>query len=241
MDGSTSTTCEFCGRPLMPRYVKFGEKSLVMVGHRPCDCPQAVEAREERDAGIDLEEERRRERERLDRLTRAGIGLRYIDAEHPKADEVLRDCREGTGAYIVGPVGCGKTHLASAVAVKAVDAGLTVRMRDAPSLLADVRSAYDGEGTEADALAPALSRDLLVIDDLGKEAPTEWALQMLFRIVDGRYRDLKPVLVTSQFRKSGLAKRLARKGDPETAEAIVSRLTEMCRAVRMDGEDRRLK
>ena len=81
---------------------------------------------------------------------------------------------------------------------------------------------------------------LLVIDDLGKEAPTEWTLGQVFRVINTRYENLKPVVVTTQFGKSDLIRRLARHGDAETAVAIVSRLAEMCQKVEIDGNDRRL-
>ena len=81
---------------------------------------------------------------------------------------------------------------------------------------------------------------LLVIDDFGKEPPTDWALSQLFRVVNARYEALKPVVVTTQFSRPALIERLSKNGDEQTAVAIVSRLFEMCRKVELAGSDRRL-
>ena len=200
-------------------------------------------ARGERAERLAAEEEQRRrdEDERRRRAyERAGVRPRFIDAESPMAAAVLDDVRNGVGAYICGPVGTGKTHLASAVARMAVDAGMSVKVTDMLGILAAFKATYGGSGTEDEVLGRLSRCRLLVIDDLGKEAPTEWTLGQVFRVVNDRYEKMRPVIVTTQFGKSALIRRLARHGDEETAVAIVSRLSEMCRKIEMDGSDRRI-
>ena len=241
--GPTTRSCPHCGAKLKPLTLpaKFGMKEPYVIGWEPCHCEGAERERVQRLK----EENERRERDEAERRRRAyekaGIKPRFIAAEHPMAASILEDVRNGAGAYICGRVGTGKTHLASAVARMAADEGMSVKVTDMLGILAAFKATYGGEGSE-DAVLGRLSRcRLLVIDDLGKEAPTEWTLGQVFRVINDRYETMRPVVVTTQFGKSDLIRRLARHGDAETAVAIVSRLSEMCRKVEMAGEDRRLR
>ena len=42
----------------------------------------------------------------------------------------------------------------------------------------------------------------LVLDDLGKESPTDWTLGQVFRVVNDRYENMRPVVVTTQYGKA---------------------------------------
>lgn len=237
----TTRRCPHCGAELEPLLLPapFGRGPQV-IGWEQCQCDGA---RRERAELLAAEEEGRRREEAARRrraYERAGIKPRFIGAEHPMAAGILDGVRAGRGAYVCGPVGTGKTHLASAVARMAVDGGMSVRVTDTLGILAALRGTYGSSGTE-DGVLSGLSRcGLLVLDDLGKEPPTDWTLGQVFRIVNDRYETMRPVIVTTQFGKSDLIRRLAKNGDAETAVAIVSRLSEMCRKVELGGSDRRL-
>lgn len=233
MTGSPSTRrCPHCGAELRPLMVPLPlSDERMQVGWEPCGCPGAAAERAERERSERAARERDEEA-RLDAACeRAGVPRRYLRAEHRDAEAVAR------GAYVFGPVGAGKTHLACAAVRRALAAGGTARVTSTVRLLADVRSAYGAEAAVLDSLAGC---GLLVIDDLGKETPTAWTLSRLFRVVDDRYAGMRPMVVTSQLSLPDLAERLAGSGDEETARAIASRLAEACPRVRLDGPDRRL-
>ena len=163
-----------------------------------------------------------------------------MTAASPMAEGIAAKVEQGRGAYICGPVGTGKTHLASAVARLLVDGGTSVRVTDMLGVLAAIKGTYGGDGTE-DGVLSRLSRvGCLVLDDLGKESPTDWTLGQVFRVVNDRYESMRPVIVTTQYGKGDLIRRLAKNGDKETAVAIVSRLSEMCDKYELQGKDRRL-
>lgn len=163
-----------------------------------------------------------------------------MDAESPMAGGIMAGVREGRGAYVFGPVGTGKTHLASAVARMAVDDGMRVRVTDMPGIIARLKGTFGTQTSEEDVLSGLSRCGLLVIDDLGKEPPTDWTLTQVFRVVNDRYETMRPVVVTSQYDLKALGGRLSRNGDVDTALAIVSRLSEMCAKHEMRGADRRL-
>ena len=75
--------------------------------------------------------------------------------------------------------------------------------------------------------------DLLVIDDLGKEKPSPFTNELFYRVVNGRYKDKLPMIITSNYGVESLSERLD--------YAVFSRLVAMCRAVEMRGIDYRMK
>ena len=71
---------------------------------------------------------------------------------------------------------------------------------------------------------------LLVIDDIGAEKASEWTAERLYTIIDHRYANCLPLIVTSNLPPSKLAE--------QTGERSASRLAEMCEVVAMTGTDR---
>ena len=125
----------------------------------------------------------------------------------------------GTGLWLVGGYGTGKTVLAMIVSKAAIDAGRTVAIYSCPRLLAVIREAIDGDGV-LDFLDRLAAVDLLHIDDLGAEHRTEWVIEQLYTIINTRYEDQRATLVTSNLGPAELSEQLG--------ERIVSRLEGMC-------------
>lgn len=151
---------------------------------------------------------------------------------------------ERNGLFIVGPAGTGKTHLAAAIANQVLETCTPVICRTMADILADIRETYgrDSRRTEAQAVGRYREIPLLIIDDLGKEAPTEWALTALYSIVNARYEDCLPTVLTTNYGDAQLVRRLTPAGgDSVTAEAVIDRLREMCIGIVTAGESWRSK
>ena len=118
------------------------------------------------------------------------------------------------------------------------EAGYEVAFTTAKGMLERVKATFDEGSTEA-AVARYAKCDVLVLDDLGKEDATEWSVGTVFSVLDTRYEDMRPTIVTSNYAPSALADRLARRGERVTAEAIASRISQTCRPVYLGGRDRR--
>ena len=79
---------------------------------------------------------------------------------------------------------------------------------------------------------------LLVIDDIGKEPPTEWAISTIYNIINGRYEAYLPTIVTTNYDTEALIGRMTPREtrDDMTARATIDRLMEMCRAITLTGQ-----
>jgi DNA replication protein DnaC len=146
------------------------------------------------------------------------------------------------GFLISGTNGVGKTHIAAAIANHLLSRGKAVICMTERNLFDRIRRTYarddgidDGTVRRTYETVP-----LLIIDDLGKEKPTEWTLATLYAIIDGRYERAMPLIITMNYDTKSLAQRITPKGeDTTTAEAIIDRLNEMCESMIMTGESRR--
>lgn len=106
-------------------------------------------------------------------------------------------------ALFVGPVGLGKTGLAVAMLLEAMRQGTTGLYVVAPTFLSRIRATYHrasdrDEGVdELDVLESLIGVNLLVLDDLGKVALTEWGQEKLFTVVNERYLYGRRTIYTS--------------------------------------------
>ncbi len=97
-----------------------------------------------------------------------------------------------------GGYGCGKTHLAAAIANYAVGMGVPTLFLTVPDLLDTLRFAYNAEDTTFEERFDEIrNAKLLVLDDFGTQNATGWAQEKLFQIVNYRYINKLPTVVTT--------------------------------------------
>ena len=97
-----------------------------------------------------------------------------------------------------GSYGCGKTHLAAAIANECVQRGIPTLFITVPDLLDSLRFAYnDPETTFEQRFEDIRSADLLVMDDFGTQNATPWAQEKLFQIINARYINKLPTVITT--------------------------------------------
>jgi len=141
--------------------------------------------------------------------------------------------------YLHGPTGEGKTGLAVGVARRLAETGQAVRFVVGRDWLDDVRRAsFERRDSTAEDLAR--EADVLVLDDLGTERSTPFALERLLSLVDFRYRQERPTVVTSNLAPSELVLEL-NKLDETAGERIVSRLVEDAERIRFGFGNLRLR
>jgi DNA replication protein DnaC len=122
----------------------------------------------------------------------------------------------------VGPSGTGKSHLCIAIAYRAIQHGYEARFVGADELIGELSRAVT-KGRLPSALTPYLHPHVLIIDELGYLSHAADAANVLYRVINERYLQRRPILLTTN-------KPLAALGDVvhdgDLAEAILDRLLE---------------
>jgi len=160
------------------------------------------------------------------------------------AQELVRCIATGVdtrGLYIFGNPGVGKTHLAVAIANALISEGIDVRYRVSTSMLQDIRASFDSNRAEGDLSANEILDDLvqtplLILDDIGVEKFTPWAVETLYNLINSRDQKGKPIVFSSNLPVAQLEEEM---GVSETAVRITSRIAGSCRLYLLDGEDLR--
>lgn len=233
----------YCGKCNTPKQtvIEIGGKKF-----KPyCLCRCESEAYQEREAErkqFELETEIRR-------LRRAAFSERMMedwtfandDLSNEKLTNAMRRYAEkfsemrvkGKGLLLYGTVGTGKTYAACEVANALIDRGIPCLVTNFAQLANRIQGLYEDRQDYIDSLS---RYDLLVIDDLGAERKSEFMQEMVFNIVDARYRSGLPMIVTSNLTIEQIK-------SPENANysRIYDRIIERCFPVEVSGKSRRRK
>jgi DNA replication protein DnaC len=203
-------------------------------------------------------------------LKRAGIPKRYehctLDTFEPgygQADQSLAAAymrarqfvtgypvtTEGRGLLLTGTVGVGKTHLAVGIVQALIfEKGVRALFCDYRELLKRIQESYNPAvaTTELQILEPIFKAEVLILDELGAQKPTDWVWDTVALILNTRYNDKRTTLITTNYPNAPAA--LARNADKAIREETLgdrigermrSRLAEMCVEVEMRGNDLR--
>lgn len=157
------------------------------------------------------------------------------------------------GLLLCGTVGSGKTHLAAAVA-NAVISGLRIDDREAEEvgkcgkyekdttpvifvstvdLLSRLRSNFDKKSADRDSdlMERVKSVPLLILDDFGAEKGSDWVSERLFEIIDHRYSEVLPTVLTTNATPEELKK--------QVGDRTFDRIKEMCAMIGVTGQSYR--
>lgn len=229
--------CEKCHTPVQCRITFEGKERLM-----PCICKCQKEERER-------QEQRMKEEEQLlyvRRLKAAGIQERHLQdwtfasaTDTPSIQMAKRYTEnwkkvkaENLGLLLWGDVGTGKSFLAACIANALLEKGVPVLMTNFSKILNQMGAMYSDERYRYIASFNRFS--LLIIDDLGIERNTEYALEQVYAVIDERYKTGLPLIITTNLTISQL------RNPEDVAHArIYSRVLEMCTPVHVPGHDRR--
>lgn len=159
-----------------------------------------------------------------------------IEGEDPRDDVAMaeRAAWMKYGLFLWGPYGSGKTGLAvSVLHVRFAERGSWGLFIRVPDLLDAIRATYGpGSETQEHELLDLVKRsEIVVLDDIGSERPTEWVKEKLCSIVGYRHDEKLDTVFTSNLSLEALSEHIG--------ERTVHRIAEMCRVVEVTGPDLR--
>lgn len=112
--------------------------------------------------------------------------------------------------FFTGRYGTGKTHLAAAIANYAVEKDMEIIFQPVPDLLDMLRMSYGNTGESyEDRFSRIRSVPLLILDDLGAQSSTPWAEEKLYQIINYRYVNRMPTVLTSNVNPRDIDGRIA--------------------------------
>ena len=194
--------CGKCGSRKQLR-VKFGDKTHVV----RCVCKCESKELEEKKRQEEYEEQMRRinrlkEASMMDKKYREVTFDKYEVREENKkvfemakkyADRFQDMYKKNQGLLLYGPVGTGKSFTAACIGNYLLDNAKPVIMTSLVKILQDI---WEND-REAEYITILNSASLLIVDDLGTERETDYALEKVYNIIDSRVRANKPMIITS--------------------------------------------
>lgn len=232
-DDTGTSVAEEAGEEACPRCEGRGWLRVeVTIGHPdfgkaiPCPC-QAQASQQEKLA-------------RLQRYSNLGplIRLTFETLEpsgrslEPEAQRRFQEASQAASEYalepqgwllLTGPVGAGKTHLASAIANRCLEHGHPAIYISVPDLLDHLRAAFapTSEVTYDQLFEQVRNTPILVLDDFGAQATTPWAQEKLYQILNHRFNLQLPTVIGLTGSLAHLDEQLqARLKDPQLVVSI---------------------
>lgn len=129
------------------------------------------------------------------------------------------------GVLILGPHGAGKTHLAVAALRGVIGHGNAGVFLDCGNLIEQIKQSFGAkDGGRAEAYRQAMDSEVVLLDDLGEQANSEWVRDTISAVITHRCNHRKTTLATTALHPEDLAR---------IGEGPASRLREMCKFVQL--------
>lgn len=230
----------YCGNCNTPKQTKIMFKGEELKPMCLCECMKKEKEKEREKENIKkIEEIRKRSFFDLELCTYTfendntynkkitDLCKRYIE----KWEEMKKD---NIGLMFWGDTGTGKTYFAACIANYLINKSERISMKSLPELLNELSNFEIKNKNEY--IDDICNVDLLIIDDLGSERQSEYAMEIVYDIINTRYLKKKPLIVTTNITLDEMKKTSNLK-----LKRIYSRILEMCVPVLFSGSDQRIK
>ena len=242
--------CPMCGKPVEYRTATlFGKEERYKIA---CSCM--------RDSYLSMQEEKKKQEkqkkkqeeiERYNRWSKHEIGKRFQNSSFENfqqddknklvfnyikmfSDTFGSFLERGTGYVIMGNPGNGKTHLAVSVMKALTEKGYSVAFVNASSLIGKFKEyeSFSKQETLDDFVRFLTVPDLLILDDLGANRWSDLTKDYIYKVIDARYKEMKPILVTTNIAEKDLVSQLS--------ERITDRLKGACSFIQIKSKSMRV-
>ena len=239
-----STTCKRCGQEAKPKFIFIGWRQ-----QEHCELCSKLAA-EEREREIAIRERKEKTARLLESSGMRGImrNMTFDSFNSQRRGKIYEAAKQyaedftpqtNTGLILFGKAGSGKTHLAVAIVRQVIERKqIAAKVARTVELLADIRKTFnDHDGyrveNESELIQKLAYVPLLVLDDLGAEKISDWVKEIFYRIIDERWLEQRPIIVTSNLNLKELEEKIG--------DRIVSRIAGMCIPIEMQNQDYRIE
>lgn len=227
--------CSVCHKKTQTRFDFLGEEKLV-----PCICDCRKKQIAEREEAERKEAIERQRKICFAETNMANWTFANDDRNRPKISDAMQRYvanfpdfkKQGRGLLLYGSVGTGKTYYAASVANALLDNGYSVLMTN----FARLSNQLQGTWEKNDVIDDLNRYSLVILDDLGAERKSEYMQEIVFNIIDSRYRTGLPFFITTNLPIEEI-----KKPSDVTFSRIYDRILERCFPIEISGESRRRK
>ncbi len=169
---------------------------------KPCACKQTELAEKRNDNLLTMSQLGALQEQTFDNFLPEGVGLAADKARSLAiAYHRARTFAETPKGWLLlkGSYGCGKTHLAAAIANIQLMLGRQVLFVTTPDLLDHLRSTYSPHSNISydERFEQVRNTPLLILDDFGAQNNSDWAAEKLYQIINHRYNARLPMVITT--------------------------------------------
>lgn len=233
--------CGKCGTPKQKRIqVPFRDEPMVVGVLCACE-EREVREREKRERAEQAAAWADAKRDECFETARK-LRLCTFEADDRKNPKVSMACEryadtfaknDPYGLLLYGGVGGGKTYMAAAIANRVIDRGFSALQTDIGTIATILESSFEKRQRNLERI---LGYDLLVIDDIGAQRSTEYMMQHVYAVIDGRYRQGRPMVITTNLDEEKMS-------DYRTSgpwSRIFDRILEVCYPIKLAGSRRQV-
>jgi DNA replication protein len=193
---------------------------------------------------------------RRQRIAASNIPRRYyphcsLETFYDKNNAVLKSARnrvrefvdawpmtiDGRGLLLMGGCGAGKTHLAVAALVEIIHSSKPGRVlfSNFQDLIQDIQASFDADAavSKSEILRPLLEADLLVLDELGSQKPTQFVQDVLYYVINSRYNTERVTIFTTNYYDDSTVD--GQRLQDRVGDRLRSRLHEMTELISIKG------
>lgn len=230
-----------CGKCHTPRrkYIDAnGKQILVPI---PCKCRKAADEAKQQD------EQRQKDFESVQNLKKGSlIDSRFTNCTFttckvvPDNKKQVKLCKsyadrfeemleKNQGLLLYGNVGTGKSYLSACIANSIMERLHSVCATSMVKIM-DLARDFKEKDTLTNLEVKMMKADLLILDDLGTESDGSYASEIVYRVIDGRYRVKKPMVITTNLTLGQMAKCVN-----IDKKRVYDRILEVCYPMQFDG------
>ena len=253
--------CKFCGKELKPIGLDYLYTNIYpeSIEYERCTCEKSKDYWSKIDFQILEQKKKEHYREIINKFYSQNYiskrlkdynfkNFKVIDVNKKEvaiAKDYAKKCinnEQENELIINGDSGVGKTHLAASISNELIEKDKLVLMGRLTSLLDMIKETFrDNSKSENELIELFSNIDMVVIDDLGTEKISSWALDKLYTIIENRNENKLPIIITTKFNKEGLLHRFEQSNDKELSKAIIQKLYQMCYGIELKRYDENQK